>query len=72
MTSTDSSAVLPSDYTFQASDKGVHIFTKVTLNSPSTQTITVTDSQNGFNLRLPNCDTSQQMQPASNVTPKIN
>ena len=46
ITSTDTSASLPADYTFQASDKGVHNFADVTLNTPGSQSITATDSQN--------------------------
>jgi len=39
------SATLPSNYTFTASDKGVHIFTGVVLNKKATQTIAVTDTK---------------------------
>jgi hypothetical protein len=42
-TSTDAAAVLPANYTFQSSDKGIHTFS-VTLNTAGTQTITVTDT----------------------------
>jgi hypothetical protein len=41
-TSSDSSAVLPADYTFTMRDAGSHNFT-VTLNTTGSQTITVTD-----------------------------
>ncbi len=44
--SSDSSASLPANYTFTASDGGVHMFTrKVTLKRRGTQTLTVTDAQ---------------------------
>jgi hypothetical protein len=42
-TSSDPSAVLPSDYTFLASDNGVHTF-RVTLKKAGSQTVTVTDT----------------------------
>lgn len=42
-TSTDRVAVLPPDYTFTATDAGVHIF-HVTLKSAGTQSITATDT----------------------------
>jgi hypothetical protein len=42
-TSTDPAAVLPSDYTYTATDKGKHTFS-VTLNTAGTQTITATDT----------------------------
>lgn len=42
-TSTDSSAMLPSDYTFTSSNMGSHGF-NVTFNTAGTQTITATDS----------------------------
>ncbi len=44
--SSDPQAGLPSDYTFTAADAGTHTFT-ISLNSPGTQTITVTDILNG-------------------------
>jgi hypothetical protein len=44
-TSSDPSVVLPSNYTFKASDKGVHTFS-VTLKTKGSQTVTVTDSSN--------------------------
>jgi hypothetical protein len=44
--STDGAASLPSNYTFTASDNGVHRFS-VTLRTPGDQTITVTDTSNG-------------------------
>jgi len=44
-TSSDGAATMPTDYTFQPSDNGVHTFTSgVTLNTPGTQSITVADS----------------------------
>jgi hypothetical protein len=42
-TSTDSAAVLPSDYAFQSTDKGKHTFS-VTLNTAGSETITVADT----------------------------
>jgi hypothetical protein len=44
-TSSDPSAVLPSDYTFTSADRGTHSFTG-TLQSAGNQTITVTDQAN--------------------------
>jgi serine/threonine protein kinase len=41
-TSSDSSAILPADYTFKLRDTGSHTFT-VTLNTTGSQTITATD-----------------------------
>jgi hypothetical protein len=41
-TSSDTMAGLPADYTFTAADAGTHTFT-ATLNTPGTQSITVTD-----------------------------
>ncbi len=47
-TSTDGAAVLPTNYTFQPSDNGVHTFTNgVTLNTQGTQSISVADSGTG-------------------------
>ena len=44
-TSSDSSAVLPSNYTFTAADAGVHIFTNgVILKTVASQTVTATDT----------------------------
>ncbi len=43
LTSTDTSGVLPADYTFTAGDHGVHKF-HVTLNTTGSQTITATDT----------------------------
>ena len=46
-TSSDSSAVLPANYTFTtgtSADNGVHIFSGVTLNTTGSQTITATDT----------------------------
>ena len=43
-TSSDSSAVLPSNYTFTAADAGVHIFTGVILKTVASQTVTATDT----------------------------
>jgi hypothetical protein len=45
--SSDSSASLPANYAFKASDAGLHTFTnKMTLKKKGTQTLTVTDTQN--------------------------
>jgi uncharacterized delta-60 repeat protein len=47
-TSSDSTATLPADYTFTAGDAGLHTFTSTfILRKRGTQTITVTDTQNG-------------------------
>jgi hypothetical protein len=47
-TSSDSQAVLPANYTFTASDAGVHVFTSgVTLPTSGSQTVTATDTANG-------------------------
>jgi hypothetical protein len=43
-TSTDPKAKLPMDYTFTASDQGVHTFTSTVLRTTGYQTITVTDT----------------------------
>jgi hypothetical protein len=45
-TSSDPQASLPADYTFTAADGGVHTFS-VTLMTPGSQTVTVTDTANG-------------------------
>jgi hypothetical protein len=42
--SSDNLAVLPSNYTFRASDDGVHTFTKIKLKTKGVQTITVFDT----------------------------
>lgn len=42
-TSTDGSATLPTDYTFTASDRGLHLF-HMTLATPGSDTVTATDS----------------------------
>ncbi len=44
--SSDSSAKLPANYTFTATDKGVHTFTGLVLRKKGSQTITVTDTLN--------------------------
>ena len=44
--SSDATASLPKNYTFTASDQGVHTFTKLVLKKKGTQTITVTDTLN--------------------------
>jgi len=46
-TSSDAAAVLSSTYTFTAADSGVHVFS-ATLMTPGSQTITATDTVNGF------------------------
>ena len=43
LTSTDAGATLPADYTFTASDRGIHVF-RVTLNTTGSQTLTATDT----------------------------
>jgi adhesin/invasin len=40
----DSTAALPTNYTFTAADLGVHTFTGLILRKKGTQTITVTDT----------------------------
>ncbi len=46
-TNSDSTATLPANYTFKASDAGVHTFVNgVKLRKRGTQTLTVTDTQN--------------------------
>jgi len=45
-TSTDAKGILPSNYTFVASDAGVHTFT-VTFKTNGTQTLTATDIHTG-------------------------
>src|SRR5262249_33098634 len=45
-TSSDSKAILPSNYTFVAADAGVHTFT-VTFKNVATQTLTATDTHTG-------------------------
>jgi hypothetical protein len=43
--SSDAKAILPANYTFTATDNGVHTFTNgVTLKTKGTQTVTVTDT----------------------------
>ena len=44
--SSDSTAMLPANYTFTASDAGVHTFTGLVLHKKGKQTLTVTDTQN--------------------------
>ncbi len=45
-TSSDTNAVLPSDFTFVGSDNGVHTFAGVVLGTAGSQTITATDVNN--------------------------
>jgi hypothetical protein len=46
--SSDGKATVPVDYTFTATDNGVHVFTDgVTLRTAGSQTVTATDTQNG-------------------------
>jgi ELWxxDGT repeat protein len=45
-TSTDNRATLPANYTFTASDRGVHTFTGLVLQKKNTQKITLTDTLN--------------------------
>jgi len=42
------SATLPADYTFTASDQGVHTFTGLVLRTRGGQTLVVTDTKNGY------------------------
>jgi hypothetical protein len=44
ISSSDRLAVLPAPYTYTAADKGVHVFTVVTLRTTGSQTLTATDS----------------------------
>jgi hypothetical protein len=44
LTSSDSSAILPGNYTFTAADAGVHTFTGVILKTAGSQSITATDT----------------------------
>ena len=46
-TSSDTTATLPSNYTFKADDKGVHTFTGLKLKKKGKQTITVKDTKTG-------------------------
>jgi hypothetical protein len=47
LTSSDSQATLPADYTFTTSDSGAHAFS-VTLPTAASQSVTTTDSANGL------------------------
>jgi streptogramin lyase len=51
--SSDSTAMLPSDYTFTSADNGTHTFTGVVMNMPGEQSITATDSANSINGSAP-------------------
>ena len=44
--STDTTALLPANYTFTAADKGVHRFVGLVLRKRGKQTITITDTRN--------------------------
>jgi hypothetical protein len=44
LTSSDSQADLPADYTFTAADAGTHVFTGVILKTAGTQSVTATDA----------------------------
>jgi hypothetical protein len=44
LTSTDSKAILPSDYTFTAADAGVHTFAGLTLKTVGSRSVTATDT----------------------------
>jgi hypothetical protein len=46
LTSTDTTATLPANYTFTAADKGVHTFSGLVLRKKGTQKITLTDTLN--------------------------
>jgi hypothetical protein len=60
VTSSDAKAVLPGNYTFQASDAGVHTFS-ATLKTAGTQSITATDT---VTAGLTGTDTGIAVQPA--------
>lgn len=47
-TSSDSSAVLPANYTFTTGDAGTHVFSGVVLNANGSQTITASDTVTQF------------------------
>ena len=47
ISSSDAKAVLPGNYTFAATDRGVHTFTGLKLKKKSKQTIPLTDTLNG-------------------------
>jgi len=47
LSSTDTTAKLPANYTFTAADKGIHTFTGLVLRTKGNQKITITDTQNG-------------------------
>jgi autotransporter-associated beta strand protein len=60
LTSSDSIATLPSNYSFLSGDAGVHTFTGLTLNTPGTQSVTVSDTissvsatQSGISVIIP-------------------
>jgi hypothetical protein len=59
-TSSDAKAVLPANYTFQASDQGAHIFS-ATLKTAGTQSITAKDTSAGFS----GSDTGITVNPAA-------
>ena len=46
--STDGTATLPKNYTFTATDKGVHTFTGLVLRKKGNQKITITDTHNSL------------------------
>jgi hypothetical protein len=46
LSSSDGTATLPANYTFTASDQGVHTFTGLVLHRKGKQTVSVTDTQN--------------------------
>jgi probable HAF family extracellular repeat protein len=46
--SSSASAILPANYTFTTTDKGVHTFTGLKLKKKGTQTITITDTLNAL------------------------
>ena len=66
--STDTSASLPSDYTFQTSDKRVHNFADAALNRLDSQSITATDIQNGS---ISGSQTAITVKPATLFNQKI-
>jgi hypothetical protein len=48
LSSSDTAATLPADYTFTSADQGTHTFS-VTLQTPGNQTVTATDTSTGAN-----------------------
>src|SRR5207248_1922010 len=59
LTSTDGSATLPADYTFQASDNGSHLFS-VTFATAGKQSLTATDTASSALTGVANIRVSSQ------------